>query len=266
VPSVTAARSGRTEAAAGGAGSPRASMVALIAICLGFFVIQLDVTIVNVALPAIQRDIGGTMAGLQWVIDGYTIALASVMLTAGSMADRRGARRVYLIGLAGFAAGSAACALAPGLGLLIAARAVQGLGASALLPCSLALIVHRFPGRRERARALSVWGAMGSLGVALGPVLGGALISLVGWRAIFLVNLPVCAATAVLLLALVPESPADPARRGAGCRAARLAADRGRPRPRAAPPAAGGRGGLPRRRGPGLGGDPLWPLTRGVAW
>jgi DHA2 family methylenomycin A resistance protein-like MFS transporter len=143
-------------AAAGGARPQPARLVALAAVCLGFFVILLDVTIVNVALPAIQHDIGGSVAGLQWVVDSYTLALASVMLTAGSMADRRGARRVYLIGLAGFAAGSAACALAPGLGVLIAARAVQGLGASALLPCSLALIVHRFPDQRERARALGV--------------------------------------------------------------------------------------------------------------
>ena len=129
-------------------------MIALVAVCLGFLVIQLDVTIVNVALPTIQNDIGGTTAGLQWVVDGYTLALASVMLTAGSMADRAGARRVFLVGLAAFAAGSAACAAAPDLGMLIAARVLQGLGASALLPCSLALIVHQFPDRRDRARAL----------------------------------------------------------------------------------------------------------------
>jgi len=200
------------QAAADGGSAP-ARTAALTAICLGFFVIQLDVTIVNVALPTIQHEIGGTVAGLQWVVDGYILALASVMLTAGSMADRSGARRVYLIGLAGFAAGSAACALAPGLGVLIAARVVQGLGASALLPCSLALIVHRFPDRGVRARALGVWGAMGSLGVALGPVLGGVLIALAGWRAIFLVNVPVCVLTGWLLLRYVPESPPDPARR-----------------------------------------------------
>ena len=212
MPATTASRRDRMQAAADG-GSPRARTAALAAICLGFFVIQLDVTIVNVALPTIQHEIGGTVAGLQWVVNGYTLALASVMLTAGSMADRSGARRVYLIGLAGFAAGSAACALAPGLGVLIAARAVQGLGASALLPCSLALIVHRFPDRGARARALGVWGAMGSLGVALGPVLGGVLIALAGWRAIFLVNVPVCVLTGWLLVRYVPESPPDPARR-----------------------------------------------------
>lgn len=165
--------------------------VALIAICLGFFVIQLDATIVNVALPAIGRDIGGSLGGLQWVIDSYTVALASVMLTAGSCADRFGARRVCLTGLAVFSAGSAACAAAPGLAALIAARAVQGLGASALLPCSLALIVHEFPSGRDRARALGAWGGIASVGLAAGPVLGGAMVATAGWRVIFLVNLPV---------------------------------------------------------------------------
>jgi DHA2 family methylenomycin A resistance protein-like MFS transporter len=184
-----------------------------VAVCLGFFVIQLDVTIVNVALPTIQHDIGGTVAGLQWVVDSYALALAAVMLTAGSTADRIGAKRVFLIGLTAFAIGSAACAAAPDLGALIAARTVQGLGASALLPCSLSLIVHQFPDSRARARALGVWGGMGSLGVALGPVLGGALISLFGWRAIFLVNVPVCLLTAGLLVRYVTESPLNQARR-----------------------------------------------------
>ncbi|HEV2252104.1 MAG TPA: MFS transporter, partial [Streptosporangiaceae bacterium] len=160
----------------------RNSVIALFSVCLGFFVIQLDVTIVNVALPAIQREIGGSLAGLQWVIDAYTLALASIMLTAGSTADRIGARKVFVLGLAAFAVGSAACAAAPSLGVLIAARAVQGLGASALLPCSLALLVHQFPDPRARAGALGVWGGMGSLGVALGPVFGGALVAMAGWR------------------------------------------------------------------------------------
>jgi DHA2 family methylenomycin A resistance protein-like MFS transporter len=186
---------------------------ALISVCLGFFVIQLDVTIVNVALPSIQREIGGSLAGLQWVIDAYTLALASVMLTAGSAADRIGARRMFVAGLAVFAVGSAACAAAPTLGVLIAARAVQGVGGSALLPCSLALIVHQFPDPRARARALGVWGGMGSVGVALGPVLGGALVALTGWRAIFVINVPVCLLTMILLRRHVAESPLKPERR-----------------------------------------------------
>src|SRR5262249_9653458 len=114
---------------------------------------------------------------------------------------------VFLLGLAAFTAGSAGCAAAPGLGVLIAARVLQGLGASALLPCSLALIAHQYPDRPARARALGVWGGMGSLGVALGPVLGGLLVSAAGWRAIFLVNVPACALTAALLARYVAESP-----------------------------------------------------------
>ena len=189
------------------------SAIALLSVCLGFFVIQLDVTIVNVALPAIQREIGGSLAGLQWVIDVYTLALASIMLTAGSTADRIGARKVFVLGLTAFAVGSAACAAAPSLGVLIAARVLQGLGASALLPCSLALLVHQFPDPRARARALGVWGGMGSLGVALGPVFGGALVAAAGWRSIFLVNVPICVLTVFLLRRHVTESPLNPERR-----------------------------------------------------
>jgi DHA2 family methylenomycin A resistance protein-like MFS transporter len=197
----------------GGATQPRRKLLGLISVCLGFFVIQLDVTIVNVALPAIQRQVGGSVGGLQWVIDAYTLALAAVMLTAGSQADRLGARRVFTVGLIVFGVGSAACAAAPSLALLIAARALQGLGASALLPCSLALIVHQYPDARARARALGVWGGMGALGVALGPVVGGGLIAVAGWRWIFLVNVPICVLTVVLLRRYVQESPADPSRR-----------------------------------------------------
>jgi DHA2 family methylenomycin A resistance protein-like MFS transporter len=211
---TTASR--RDDAGQGRTSQPRtgrATAAALVSVCLGFFVIQLDVTIVNVALPAIQREIGGSLAELQWVIDAYTLALASIMLTAGSTADRIGARKVFVLGLSAFAVGSAACAAAPALGVLIAARAVQGLGASALLPCSLALLVHQFPDPRARARALGVWGGMGSLGVALGPVLGGALVDLAGWRSIFLVNVPICLLTVTMLRRYVPESPKNPSGR-----------------------------------------------------
>jgi MFS transporter, DHA2 family, methylenomycin A resistance protein len=195
------------------AAQQRRPAAALLSVCLGFFVIQLDVTIVNVALPAIQHEIGGSLAGLQWVIDAYTLALASIMLTAGAAADRAGAKKVFTVGLTVFAIGSAACAAAPSLGVLVAARAVQGLGASALLPCSLALLVHQFPDPRERARALGVWGGMGSVGVALGPVAGGALVATVGWRSIFLVNVPICLLTVVLLRRFAAESPTHPDRR-----------------------------------------------------
>jgi DHA2 family methylenomycin A resistance protein-like MFS transporter len=193
--------------------SSRRSWLALMAVCMGFFVIQLDVTIVNVALPAIQRGVGGSLAGLQWVIDAYTLALAAVMLTAGSGADRVGVRRVFLIGLGTFTAGSAACAAAPTLSTLVAGRAVQGLGAAALLPCSLALVVHQFPDGRARARALGVWGGIASLGLAAGPVLGGTLVTFATWRVIFVVNVPICAVVAVLVRAWVDETPGQDAPR-----------------------------------------------------
>jgi MFS transporter, DHA2 family, methylenomycin A resistance protein len=180
---------------------------ALVAVCMGFFLIQLDATIVNVALPAVQRSVGGSLAGLQWVVDAYALALAAAMLTAGSRADAMGARRVFLIGLGVFTVGSAACALAPSLPLLVVARVAQGLGAAALLPCSLALIVHLFPDRAARARALSVWGGIAGVGLAAGPVLGGTLVTLVSWRMIFLVNVPICLVTALLVRAWVGETP-----------------------------------------------------------
>lgn len=184
----------------------RASL-SLLAVCTGFFVIQLDATVVNVALPDIAHSLGASLSHLQWVVDAYTLSLAGLMLTAGSLADRLGARRVFTLGMVVFTAGSFACSLAPGLGFLVAARVIQGLGAAALLPSSLALIVHQFPDHQGRARALGAWGAAGSVGVAAGPVLGGVLIAAVGWRAIFLINVPIGLLEIWLLLAFVPEAP-----------------------------------------------------------
>lgn len=177
------------------------------AVCIGFFVIQIDATAVNVALPSIARGLGASLSHLQWVIDAYTLALAGFMLTAGSMADRLGARRVFALGMAVFTAGSLTCALAPDQILLVMARVVQGVGAAALLPSSLALIVHQFPDHRDRARALGAWGAAGSAGVAAGPVLGGALVASVGWRAIFLINVPIGLVELWLLARYVDEAP-----------------------------------------------------------
>ncbi len=186
---------------------PLGGHLSILAVCVGFFVIQIDATAVNVALPSIARGLGASLSHLQWVVDAYTLALAGFMLTAGSVADRLGARRVFSLGMAVFTAGSLACALAPDQLFLVAARVVQGAGAAALLPCSLALIVHRFPDHRKRARALGAWGAAGSAGVAAGPVLGGALVASVGWRAIFLINVPIGLIELWLLGRYVAEAP-----------------------------------------------------------
>lgn len=193
--------------------STRRQRVGLVALCLGFFVVQLDATIVNVALDAIGVDLGGGMAGRQWVAASYTVALAAGMLTAGWAGDRFGARRVCVLGLVVFAVASVLCTVAPGMATLVAARTLQGVGAAALLPCSLALIVAAFADERERARALGVWGGVASIGLASGPVLGGVLTDLVGWRAIFLVNVPVCVVAAVVTMVAVDEAPHDTARR-----------------------------------------------------
>jgi DHA2 family methylenomycin A resistance protein-like MFS transporter len=182
--------------------------LALVAACLGFFVVLLDGTVVNVALEAIRADLGGGLADQQWVVASYTVALAVGMLTAGAMGDRFGSRRVYVLGLAAFALASVLCAVAPATPVLIAARTLQGIGAAALLPCSLALIVQQFPDPRERAHALGVWGGISGIGMAAGPVVGGVLVESAGWRSIFLVNLPVCLVAIVMLGRWATESSA----------------------------------------------------------
>jgi DHA2 family methylenomycin A resistance protein-like MFS transporter len=154
-------------------------------------VVQLDVTIVNTALASISASLGGGVAELQWVVNAYTIAFAAFILTAGALGDRLGAKRIFMAGFAIFTAASLACALAPQAAVLIAARALQGLGAAILVPNSLALLNHAFPDDRARGRAVAVWAAGASLALTAGPFVGGALITLVGWRAIFLVNLPI---------------------------------------------------------------------------
>jgi MFS transporter, DHA2 family, methylenomycin A resistance protein len=189
----------------GTSGAPRRALVAL---CLGFFVIQLDATVVNVALEAVRSDVGGGLADQQWVVASYTVALAAGMLTAGATGDRFGSRRVCVLGLAAFALASGVCAAAPDMPVLIAARALQGIGAAALLPCSLALIVQLFPNPRERAHALGVWGGIAGIGMASGPVLGGVLVGFAGWRSIFLVNIPVCLVAIVMIRRWATESPA----------------------------------------------------------
>src|ERR1700688_346374 len=163
----------------------------LAAMSLGYGVVQLDVTIVNTALNSIGASLGGGVAELQWVVSAYTIAFAAFILTAGALGDRIGAKRIFMAGFAIFTAASVVCALAPGAAILIAARAVQGIGAAILVPNSLALLSHAYPDEKQSGRAVGIWAAGASLALISGPLIGGGLIALVGWRSIFLVNLPI---------------------------------------------------------------------------
>jgi DHA2 family methylenomycin A resistance protein-like MFS transporter len=173
---------------------PATTALPLIAVCLGFFMVMLDTTIVNVALPSIGRDLAGGVDLLQWVVDSYTVVFAAFLLSAGAAGDIIGPRRIYIVGLVVFAVFSAVCAAAPSGGALIAARAFQGLGAAALVPGSLALINATYSNPSARAKAIGIWGGMGGIAAALGPVVGGALVATAGWQAVFLVNVPVAAA------------------------------------------------------------------------
>ena len=171
--------------------SPKMSKpLTLAAMSLGFVVVQLDVTIVNVALPHIGSTLSAGIAGLQWVVNAYTLVFAAAILTAGALGDRFGARRCFIIGFVVFTLASLGCGLAPNLAVLISARAVQGLGAAILVPCSLALLNHAFHDEHERTKAIGIWAAGASAALAAGPVVGGGLIAWIGWRSIFFVNLP----------------------------------------------------------------------------
>ncbi|MEV6589509.1 MFS transporter [Streptomyces acidicola] len=182
---------------------------ALTAAVLGFFIITIDALGLNVALPAIRDDLGGGITGLQWVVDGYTLMFAALLLSAGALSDRIGARQALGAGLIVFVATSAACGLAPNLGVLVAARLLQGAGAAVMLPATLALIRQAYPDPVRRARAISVWAMGGAVALAAGPVAGG-LLTLLSWRTFFFVNLPVGLA-ALLLLTRIARSERRPA-------------------------------------------------------
>jgi EmrB/QacA subfamily drug resistance transporter len=193
--------------------SSRRRTLILAICCMSLFIVGIDVTIVNVALPSIQRDLHASVSGLQWTIDAYTLVLASFLMLSGSTADRIGRRRTFQTGLVLFTLGSLLCSLAPGLSWLVAFRMLQAIGGSMLNPVAMSIITNTFIDRRERARAIGIWGGVVGISMALGPVLGGALVDSVGWRGIFWVNIPVGIAALVLTALFVPESRAPRARK-----------------------------------------------------
>ncbi len=178
----------------------------LATLCLGFFMVILDVTIVTVANPTIGARLHAGVTALQWVVDGYTMVFAGLLLIAGGLGDQLGARRVFVAGLTIFTLASIACGLSPTPGLLIAARLAQGAGAALIVPTSLSLLQASYPDRASRARAYGVWAAMGGIAAAAGPVLGGVLVTAVGWPAVFFVNVPVGLAALLGTLRFVPET------------------------------------------------------------
>jgi DHA2 family methylenomycin A resistance protein-like MFS transporter len=179
----------------------------LVAMCVGYFLVLLDVTVVNVALPAIGTSLTPGPAGLQWVVDGYALALAGLLLLGGTIGDVYGHKRVVLTGLAVFGLASLACGVAPGVWWLVGARFVQGVGAALLLPGTLAIVTDAFPDQRDRARAIGVWASIGSAALPAGPLLGGLLVEWLGWRAVFILNVPIVPVAALVTARLVDARP-----------------------------------------------------------
>ncbi|HWE56493.1 MAG TPA: DHA2 family efflux MFS transporter permease subunit [Acidimicrobiales bacterium] len=192
--------------------SPR-RLVILAICCMSLLIVGLDNTIVNVALPSIGRELHTSVSGLQWTVDAYTLVLASLLMLSGSMADRLGRKRTFQVGLVMFSVGSLLCSVAPSVSLLVTFRAVQAIGGSMLNPVAMSIITNTFTDRRERAQAIGVWGAVAGLSIGLGPVVGGVLVSTVGWRSIFWINVPIGILACVLTAMFIPESRAPRARR-----------------------------------------------------
>src|SRR6202034_962440 len=193
--------------------SRRRRYLVLAVCCMSLFIVGLDATIVNVALPSIGRELHAPVSGLQWTIAAYLLVLASLLMLSGSTADRIGRRRTFQAGLAVFTLGSLLCSVAPGLGWLVAFRMMQAVGGSMLNPVAMSIITNTFTKPAERARAIGVWGGVFGLSMAMGPVIGGALVDSVGWRGVFWVNIPVGIAAILLTALFVPESKAARARR-----------------------------------------------------
>jgi DHA2 family methylenomycin A resistance protein-like MFS transporter len=199
----------------------RISALGLVAICFGFFLVILDTSVVNVALPMIGQELQGSLQGLQWIVNGYTLVFASLLLSAGTFGDLLGHKRAFLLGFLLFTGTSLLCSLAPSLSLLIAARALQGVGPALLVPGSLSLITHGFLDQRKRARAIGIWAGSSGIALASGPVIGGVLVETLGWRSIFLLNVPIGVLAIMLTLRYVAETPRRSGRHldlwGQGC-------------------------------------------------
>lgn len=191
----------------------RRRMAVLLLCCTSLFIVSLDSTIVNVALPVIGRDLRAPISGLQWVVDAYVLVVGGLLMLSGSTADRVGRRRIFQTGLALFSLGSLLCSVAPTLGWLIAFRMLQAAGGSMLNPVAMSIIANVFTDPRERARAIGVWGGVGGISLAAGPPVGGLIVESLGWRGIFWINVPIGIATIVLTALLVPESRAPRPRR-----------------------------------------------------
>src|SRR5216683_315269 len=166
-------------------------VITLLVTCLGFFMVLLDASIVTVALPTIQIDLHANLSDLQWAVDAYTLPLAALMLTAGTLGDRFGRKRLFLFGLVLFLIGSTFCGFAPTLGWFLFGRVIQGIGGAALSPGSLSVLVSAFPEPRERAQAIGIWAGISGVALAAGPLVGGLLIQVSSWPSIFFVNLPI---------------------------------------------------------------------------
>lgn len=210
------------ERAVNGVMSARRKAIVLVSCCLSLLIVSMDATIVNVAIPNIRADLNATGSQLQWVIDIYTLVLASLLLLSGAAADRFGRRGTFQLGLVVFAVASLLCSLAPNIETLIAARLLQAIGGSMLNPVAMSIITQVFTGRVERARAIGVWGGVVGISMAAGPIVGGALIEVINWRAVFWINLPICALAILLTAIFVPESKSatmrdvDPVGQGLG--------------------------------------------------
>ena len=188
----------------------RSSPWPLVALCVGYFMVILDTMVVNVALPALSRGLHATTTGLEWVVDAYSLVFAATLLSGGALGDRRGAKSVFQVGMAVFALSSLGCGLSPTTVALIVARCAQGLGAALAVPASLSLLQAAYRDQAARRRAFGIWGAAAGVGAAAGPVVGGALVSGLGWRSVFFLNVPI-GATGLLLAAWC--LPAPPRRR-----------------------------------------------------